>query len=300
MQKITKIIILACAFILVLLLSLSVLVISTQNPFFKESIVIIPVEGAISTSSSQSVFSPVANDEKIVKEIEKANKDQNIKAIIFAINSGGGSAVASAEIERAIKRSEKPTVALIRDVCASGAYWVASASDKIVADPNSIVGSIGVIYIHADYSRLFNETLKMRYEVVKGGEYKDMSLPFRSMTKEEREMWEMMIQDIYENFIETVAKNRKMEESAVREIAEGKLYSGEQAKEIGLVDELGGEKEAIEIAKKLGNIKGDPYIRRTGKKTPFETFFGAFAYYLGSGIGDSILNQKIDFSGFIT
>ncbi|MFQ6051551.1 MAG: signal peptide peptidase SppA [Candidatus Hydrothermarchaeota archaeon] len=299
MNRITKIIIATSVFILIILLSLSAIIVSKQNPIFQESIVIIPIEGTISTSSSQSLFASVASDEKIVKEIEKANKDRNIKAIILSINSGGGSAVASAEIERAIKRSEKPTVALIRDVCASGAYWIASASDKIVADPNSIVGSIGVIYIHPDYSRLFNETLKMRYEIVKGGEYKDMSLPFRSMTEEEKEMWESMVQGIYDNFIETVAKNRKMDESVVREIAEGKLYSGEQAKEIGLVDELGGEKEAIEIAKKLGNIKGKPYIKRVGKRTPLEVFLGAFAYYLGLGIGDSILNHNIDFNRFI-
>ena len=176
----------------------------------------------------------------------------NIKAILFEINSPGGTAVASEEIVNAVKKSKKYKVAWIRDQGASGAYWIASAADKIVASPLSITGSIGVLGSYLEFSGLLTR-YNITYERMVGGKYKDLGTPYRELTDEERILFQRSIDELHDYFMQDVAKNRDIPENKIREIATGMFYTGKQAKELNLVDVLGGKEEALMLM--LLNIK---------------------------------------------
>jgi protease-4 len=209
------------------------------------------------------------NPEDIIEQLRKADKDDSVKAILLRINSPGGTAAASQEIYREVKRVKKPVVVSIADVGASGAYWVACGADRIVASPASDVGSIGVILIIPNLKGLF-EKVGIEYVVVSKGKYKDLGNPARRLTEEERKILDAQAEIVYEQFIDAVAESRKLSESEVRELATGLAFLGTEAKEKGLVDELGNFRDAVKIAARLGKIKGEPKIIEYRKPTIFE------------------------------
>ncbi|MCX8147084.1 MAG: signal peptide peptidase SppA, partial [Candidatus Woesearchaeota archaeon] len=184
---------------------------------------------------------------------EDAEKDSQIKAILLDINSPGGSAVATDEIANAIKRCNKTTVAVIRETGTSGAYWIASAADYVIANRMSVTGSIGVIGSYFELSGLL-ERYNITYERLVSGEYKDIGTPFKELTLEERKKLQGIIDEIHEDFINAIAENRNMSKEKIKEIATGEFFTGKKAKELGLVDELGGMDEAEKYIEKKLNI----------------------------------------------
>jgi len=257
-------------------------------------VAIIPVQGEIAYSQSNILEGSVATPQSVTDGIKQAEEDSTVSAIVLDINSPGGSPVASEEIMNAVKNSKKPVVVWISDTGASGAYLAASPADKIYASPSSIVGSIGVILSLTDLSGLYQKIGVNQY-AIKAGEYKDMGSSYRNLTPEETRMLQEMVDEDYDYFISLVAENRKLDINYVRSIAEGKIYTGTQAKNLKLIDETGNRDEAIEAAARLGGIKGDYNIITI---TPTESlsdiitsYTTNFAYALGKGIG-SLLNQN--------
>jgi protease IV len=255
-----------------------------------DKIAVIPVTGVITVGGDSAAFSPTgASSTSIVKFIEEAGKEESIKGIVLEINSPGGSAVASKEIADAVKKSEKPVVAWIREVGASGGYWVASAADEVVADPLSITGSIGAIGSYLEFSGLFEE-YGIGYERLVSGKYKDTGVPYRELNEDERRLFQSKLDMIHDVFIEEVAKNRELEISEVRKVATGEFYLGKEAFELELIDYLGNKDTAVSLIEKMAGIK-DVKLVRYEKKMTLLDFFGGLSvkgfYLVGQGIGDS-------------
>ncbi len=208
------------------------------------NVAVIPVKGVITADGLSSPFGGGGvSSSEVVELLEKAGRNPSVKAVILEINSPGGSAVASEEIARAVKRLNKTSVAWIREVGASGAYWVASAADHVVASRASATGSIGVLASYLEFSGLLKR-YNVTYNRLVAGKYKDMGSPYKELTPEEKAIIEKKLEAIHEYFVESVAANRNLSVEKVREFANGMVYLGEEAKELGLVDELGGFEEA--------------------------------------------------------
>lgn len=191
--------------------------------------------------------------EDILWSIQNANVDPKIKAIILEVDSTGGYPVAGEEIDNAVKNSEKPIVAFIRATGTSSAYWAVSSADKIWASKNSDIGSIGVTMSYLSQVEL-NKKEGYTYEQLSAGNYKDSGSPAKILTKEERDLFMRDINIIYENFMNAVSNNRKIPIEKVRSFADGSSVLGEKAKELGLIDEIGG---IIEVEKYLENQLGE-------------------------------------------
>ncbi|UZE94274.1 MAG: signal peptide peptidase SppA [Candidatus Pacearchaeota archaeon] len=263
---------------------------------FGKNVALIPVEGTITTTGGFNfMLQRAASSDEIVSYIEDATKDSKIKAIIFEINSPGGSAVASSEIAEAIKkaRQEKLTIALIREQGTSGAYWVASACDHIIAHPLSFTGSIGVIASYLEISGML-ERYNVTYEKLTSGEHKDVMSPFRELTDEEREMILKKLDIIYEDFVKEVAQNRGMTEEQVRELADGMFYLGKEAKDLGLVDQLGTKEEAINYIEEQLEIKVNikEYQREIGLFDLLFSMQSQNSYWFGKGMGASLIDKN--------
>ncbi|NOZ77156.1 MAG: signal peptide peptidase SppA [Euryarchaeota archaeon] len=281
-------ILIIAAAVLVVLLGISLLgayVVTKQADGFElgDKVAVIKIYGTISMGDSTGVFGEeVATPASIISKIDKAERDGSVKAIVFEINSPGGSVVASEEIANRIKETQKPTVAWMSEIATSGAYYVASPCDYIVADRGTITGSIGVISVFPEYSGLLQK-IGVNMTVIKAGEYKDFSTGYRPMTEEEQRMMEEVILEIYDMFTEEVAANRNLSVEYVKEVAEGRVYSGPKAKELGLVDEVGTRRDAVRIAGELGGIEGEPKTVTYTEKSFLEEFMGMAFYHFGAG-----------------
>jgi protease-4 len=219
------------------------------------NVAVIPVEGVLVANDDGSLGSGVAASDTLLADIKRAEEDGSIKAVMFRINSPGGSAVASDEIVTAIKRMKKPSVAVIREEGASGAYWVASATDHVVANPMSVTGSIGVIGSYLSFGR-FLEHWNVTYNQLIAGGMKDVGTPFRELTPQERLFLQQKLDTIHEYFLQSVAQNRNLTADQVRPLADGRFFLGSEAKDAGLVDQLGGEQEALDWIN--ATIKAEP------------------------------------------
>lgn len=209
---------------------------------------------------SQAGVGPDA--EQVLKQLEKAAADTAVRAVVLRINSPGGSAAASQEIYRQVlklKAEGKKVVASLGDVAASGGYYIAAAADKIVANPATVTGSIGVIATVPNLEELYAK-IGYKEQVFKSGPHKDMLSPGRPVTPEERQIISRIVAETYEDFVRVVAEGRKMPAERVRELADGRIYTGAQAKELGLVDALGGLDEAVSLAARLAGVKGKPRV----------------------------------------
>src|SRR3989338_869208 len=254
---------------------------------------LIPIKGAITSDGQIGWFTQELSSTDVIELIEKADKDVNIKAILFEINSPGGTAVASEEIVNAVKKTKKFKVAWIRDQGTSGAYWVASATDKIVASPLSITGSIGVLASYLEFSGLL-ERYNITYQKNVGGKYKNIGTPYKDLTSEEKELFQKSVDELHEYFKEDVMKNRNIPFNKINTISTGMFYTGQQAKEIGLIDVLGGKEEALDLIEK--EIKAKPSIVEYKQKRGFlESLYGVFSdsfFRLGQGIG-SVFKEEL-------
>ena len=214
-----------------------------------DKIAVVDIKGVITSSRG------------IVEQIEKLKEDNDVKAIILRINSPGGGVGPSQEIYREVLRAKekKKIIASMESVAASGGYYVACASDVIVANPGTITGSIGVVMEFSNVEDLLKK-IGLRSYVIKSGKHKDIGSPLRKMTSEEKAILQGVIDSVHNQFVRAVAEGRDMEERRVRQIADGRIFSGEQAKELGLVDRLGSLQDAIEIAAEMIGIEGKPVV----------------------------------------
>ncbi len=209
----------------------------------------------------------------VIKQIDRWAENNSIKAIILHINSPGGGVAISQEIFDAVKRAreKKPVIASMASVAASGGYYIACGADRIVANPGTITGSIGVIFSFPTFQGLM-EKLGIATETVKSGELKDVGTYTRPMTKKEELMLRSVVMDSYEQFVEAISEGRGMEKEEIYPLADGSIFTGLQAYNLGLVDTLGGLQEAIEIAADLAEISGKPKVVRPVEKKKFRLF----------------------------
>jgi len=240
----------------------------------------------------------ILSPQPVVGQLKKFGDDSSIKAIILHVNSPGGGVAASEEIYREVKRvrteKKKKIVVSIESVGASGAYYVASASDKIYADQGSIVGSIGVIAQWVNYGDLL-KWAKMKDIVIKTGEFKDTGNPARDLTPAEQAYMQSLIDNMFGQFIKAVADGRGLKYDDVKSFANGKVWTGEQALSMKLVDSMGDFETAVaETAKSVG-IKGEPTLVRPEKerKTLLDLLLGDVSQYLPSR--EKMLEQQVGF-----
>ncbi|MBU1030205.1 MAG: signal peptide peptidase SppA [Nanoarchaeota archaeon] len=213
---------------------------------------LIPISGLILTRSN-NLFSDTASSSVIVEKIKSASIDSNIKAIILEVNSVGGSAVASEEIVQALENTNKTIVAFIRDVGASGGYWVASTAKHIFASRMSIVGSIGVFSSYPEFSGLLNK-YNVTYNRLVAGEYKDIGSPFVELDETAEKILQEKINSLHEYFLDEIVDNRNLSSEIRKEIATGLFYTGLEAKDLGLIDSFGSKENAIDFVEKELNI----------------------------------------------
>ncbi len=223
----------------------------TSRFAFGDKIAIVEVQGVITQSSG------------VIEELQQYLADDGVKAIILRVDSPGGGVGPSQEIYREIMRiksnSKRKVVTSMGSVAASGGYYIASASDLIVANPGTITGSIGVIMQFSNFEELLKK-IGVKGMVLKSGEHKDIGSPFREMTPEEKRIMQEVLDNVHQQFIQAVADGRKLDRSKVAQIADGRILTGEQAKNLGLVDQLGNLQDTIDITAKLAGIVGKPNI----------------------------------------
>lgn len=218
---------------------------------------VIPIEGTIMTS------------DEILKDLRKFQKKSSIKAIVLRINSPGGAVAPAQEIYREIERTKKkkPVVASMETVGASAAYYIASNASRVVCSRGTITGSIGVIMMLADVHKIA-EKIGVGVNIVKAGKFKDIGSGLKPLTDDEKVILESFAVEIHDQFISDVSSARKdkIEVDKLREISDGRFFSGEKAKEFGLVDNIGNFYDAVQIAAELSGVKGDPQLEYPKKK----------------------------------
>ncbi len=278
-------------FTILILWFVSYFVSSFVTTDFREKIAVIPLEGTI-VGSDLTGFLPstTVRSETIIDFLTQANEDDSVQGILLEINSPGGTVVASKEIVQAVKDSEKPVVAYIREIGTSGAYWVASASDYIIADELSLTGSIGVVSSFLEFSGLM-EDYGVTYNGLKTGKYKDVGSPFKQMTDEERQILLGKMDKIHTAFVADVAANRNLETKAVADLATGIYYLGSEAETLGLIDATGSRASALNKTKELSETPDAVEIALEERHYLGDILgkLSAFSFYhMGLGIGKSL------------
>lgn len=221
-----------------------------------------------------SLEGPINKIQPQLDQLQRYEEKANVEALLLDIDSPGGRVGPSQELSSAISDfsdGEKPVVAFVRSTGASGAYYVASSADTIVVNPGSLVGSIGVIMKFISAEELV-EKVGLEYHVVKSGEFKDLGSPFREMSTRDREMLRNLVMDVYDQFINHVSEARgQLNQSQVEKLADGRVFTGKQSAEKGLVDLTGGRRKAIDVAKKAAGIEGEVELQKplTKDLSPF-------------------------------
>jgi protease IV len=211
----------------------------------------------------------IAESREVIQEIHEYKKDPGVKAILLRINSPGGGVVPSQEIYEEVRKirdeGQKKVFVSMGTVAASGGYYIASASDRIIANPGTLTGSIGVIMELANVEGLLKK-IGVESLVIKSGRHKDTGSPFRKMQPEEREILQRLLDDVHEQFVQAVSQGRGLPEEEVRKFSDGRIFTGRQAKEMGLVDDLGNLQDAIQLAADIVGIKGEPRVVEKRKR----------------------------------
>ncbi len=242
----------------------------------EEQIALVRVEGIITSS------------EEITKILARSEKNDRIKAILLRIDSPGGAVVPSQEIYDAVKKirelGEKKVVTSMGTVAASGGYYIASASNFVMANPGTLTGSLGVIMELPNIEGLLQK-VGVETIVIKSGPNKDAGSPFRKMTTEEKALFQNLLDDVHDQFIKAVAEGRSLPVEEVKTLADGRIFTGRQAKTVGLVDGLGNLEDAVQKAKELAGIRGEAEVVETQKECSFfkmlqSQFWGQAPYFL--------------------
>ncbi|MCK8817108.1 signal peptide peptidase SppA [Natroniella sulfidigena] len=263
MTKTTKVIlgvIIALLLVVVLLLGGIFTVISgvfgmNEHP---NQLAVIDITGVI--SSRQAGLSSQASSMRIMEQLDQFKGDENIKGLVLRINSPGGSSAASEAIYQEVldykETTGNPVVVAMEDVAASGGYYIATAGDKIFANSSTTTGSIGVIMQFKDMRELYDK-IGIRNVTFKSGDYKDIGNPDRELTAEEESFLQELVEEIHEQFVGTIVKERNLEKEKVEELADGRIFTGAQAKEVNLVDQLGNFYRAVDELEKMAGIEGE-------------------------------------------
>ena len=229
----------------------------------KEQVAVVRVEG------------PILDSKQTITELQDFSQDPMVKAIVVRIDSPGGGVAPSQEIYNAVKRVKsdynKTVVASMGTVAASGGYYIAVASDRVLANPGTLTGSIGVIMQMANFEELLKK-VGVKNFVIKSGRYKDIGSPFREMKPEDRQLLQSVMDDVHRQFIEAVAEGRSLDIADVEMLADGRVFTGRQAKDSLLIDELGDLTDAIQLAGKLGGIEGEPRVVEPTRQFSFRDF----------------------------
>lgn len=228
------------------------------------------------------LLGPIYDSRKIVRQFQQFGEHKSVKAIVFRIDSPGGVVAAAQEIYEAVKRVRnkgKPVVVSMGSLAASGGYYVACGADTIMANPGTTTGSIGVIAEFLNMRKLL-DNVGIKFEVVKSGRYKDTGSPFRELTPADRRYLQSWVDDAFQQFVDVVALERNLPRENVLRLADGRVFTGKQALEQGLVDLLGDYEEAIDLAAKLGGIQGKPTIVKERRRRI--TFFDLLFQQIGS------------------
>ncbi len=246
-MKVSKALLFPALFILFLIIVS--LIITAVSRSVREKVALVKVEG------------PIIEAKSVVDEIKGYAKDSTIKAIVLRVDSPGGGVVPSQEIYDEVKKAKaaKKVVVSMGSVAASGGYYISAAADRIIANPGTITGSIGVIMVVPNLKGLLDK-VGIKTEVVKSGRNKDLASIFRGIGPEEREIIQGVMDDVHQQFISAVAEGRKMPLEKARAISDGRIFSGRQAVGVGLVDEVGDLDYAVKAAGKLAGIEGEPEV----------------------------------------
>ncbi len=213
----------------------------------------------------------IVGSQHIVQQIKRYRENTGVRAIVLRIESPGGGVSASQEIYEEVKKTReygKPIVVSMGSVAASGGYYIAVGASRIVANPGSITGSIGVISQFMHVNQLLDK-IGVTSTTIKSGQMKDAGSPFRSSTAEDKKYFQEMIDDIHDQFVTTVAVERKLEKTLVKKYADGRVFTGRKAYELKLIDTLGTYQDAIKIAAQLGEIYGTPRVIKERKRERF-------------------------------
>ena len=234
----------------------------------------------------------IVDSREAVEELRRYRENPGIKAIVLRIDSPGGGVVPSQEIYTEVRKTRADgkikLVTSMGNIAASGGYYIAAATDKIVANPGTLTGSIGVIMELANVKGLL-EKVGVESVVIKSGRHKDMASPFRTMSEEDRALLQGVLDDVHDQFIRAVAAGRSLKLEEVRDLADGRIFTGRQAKKISLVDELGDLQDAIKLAARLVGIPGEPQVVETRKRFSLRDlldnlFSGKVAQFIPSNI----------------
>ncbi len=219
------------------------------GPYGRDKVAVVELKGLITDSTD------------LVRTLDELGAREDVKAVVLRVDSPGGSVGPSQELYSALRRldKKKPVVASMASVAASGGYYAASAARRIVANPGTITGSIGVIVQFMSAEDLLKK-LGLRGYVIKSGKFKDAGSPLRKMTPEERAVLQGLVNEVNMQFVRAVAEGRGLDLKEVRKLADGRIFTGEEARKKGLVDELGDLARAINLGARLGGIKGKPYV----------------------------------------
>jgi protease IV len=220
---------------------------------------------------------PIEDSGDIVSQFKKHREDSSVRSIVFRIDSPGGGIAPSQEIYEAVKKTRtagKPVVVSMASVAASGGYYVACPADTILANPGTITGSIGVIMQYPNIDKMLDK-IGVQFTTFKSGQFKDAPSPYRDTNRIESEYLQQFIMNAYYQFISAIVQGRKMDSLEVLKLADGRIYTGQQAKANGLIDALGTLEDAIDIAARKGGIEGEPHLVKKDKRKPslFEIMF---------------------------
>ena len=246
-----------------------------------QKIVVVPVEGTIaSAESSVGGVQPTATPEGLSDALRQVADDTSVVAVVLEINSPGGGVTASDEMHQSIldfkRNTDRPVVVSMGDTAASGGYYISTAADRIVANETTLTGSLGVIFQLTNFSEAADK-YGISQVVIKSGEFKDIGNTFREMKPKEREIFQSLVDESYAEFVSVISEGRGLSEERVREIADGRIYSGSQAKELGLVDSFGGIDEAAVIAGTLAEAQDTTVVRYIETPTFSETLLARLA-----------------------
>jgi protease-4 len=246
-----------------------------------DKIAVVPVEGEI-TSADDTLggTQPTATPEGLADALRQAGEDTSVAAVVLEVNSPGGGVTASDEMHQSIldfkENTGKPVVVSMGDTAASGGYYISTAANHIVANETTLTGSLGVIFQLNNFAEAADK-YGIKQVVIKSGKYKDIGNAFRKMKPEEREIFQSLVDDSYSEFVDVISEGRDIPKDRVREIADGRIYSGSQAKELGLVDSFGGLDEASAIAGKLAGTSDTIVVRYVQEPTLIETLTARLA-----------------------
>jgi protease IV len=246
-----------------------------------DKVAVVPIEGTIaSADDTVGGVLPANTPEGLAGALDQAGSDPSVAAVVLEINSPGGGVTASDEMHQSIldfeRNSGKPVVVSMQDVAASGGYYISTAADRIVANETTLTGSLGVIFQITNFAEAADK-YGIKQVVIKSGKYKDTGNAFREMTPEERDIFQSIVDEFYAQFVDVISEGRGIPEDRVREIADGRVYSGLQAERLGLVDSFGGLDEAADIAGNLAGTSDTTVVRYVQQPTLTDTLLASFA-----------------------